>query len=509
MSSPDESFDVVIVGAGPAGCVLARRLTENPDRRVLLLEAGPDYGPDPSAWPPEMADAMSYQPDSHAWGHFHADRPADQALPLSQARVVGGSSTINSCIWLRGSAIDYDGWAARGNPGWAFTDLLPYFRRSEADPIGGPLHGTDGPVPVWRVPAADRSPVDQAMVTAAETLGFPPVADLNGHPVREPGVGPTPRNVADGRRMNAAWTYLAPVRTRPNAMLRSQVLIDRVLIERGRAVAVQAVDGRVFRGNEIIICAGAFGSPAILLRSGVGPAEDLRTHSIRVVADRPGVGSNLQDHPFLGGLQTAAVNAPHAPAATSSLPTTLKARSSQASEEIDLHLYHGQYFDAARGTWVLAMSVSLAHTQSRGQLRLSSADPLAPLAIDHRHLTEPGELEALCDGAELARDVIATPSLANMITPLPGLFPAWHDRSALRAAVRASVATTFHPSSTCRMDPSTDPGAVVDHTGRVHGVDGLRVVDASIFPTGPRANLHCTVVAVAEKLAGVIRHENL
>ncbi|MFN8662408.1 MAG: GMC family oxidoreductase N-terminal domain-containing protein [Thermomicrobiales bacterium] len=325
MSRSNKPFDVVIVGAGPAGCVLARRLTENPDRRVLLLEAGPDYGPDLSAWPAEMQDAVSYQPDSHAWRHYHVDRPAEAPLPLSQARVVGGSSTINSCIWLRGSAADYDRWAV-DNPGWAFADLLPYFRRSEADPIGGFLHGTDGPVPIWRVPATDRSPVDQAMVAAAEALGLPPIADLNGHPVQRPGVGPTPRNVADGRRMHAAWTYLAPVRTRPNATLVAQVMIDQVLIERGRAVAVQAADGQVFRGKEIILCAGAFGSPAILLRSGIGPAEHLHTHGIRVIADLPGVGENLQDHPFLGGLLAAAVHSVQAPSTPSSLPTTLKAR---------------------------------------------------------------------------------------------------------------------------------------------------------------------------------------
>lgn len=509
MSRPAESFDVVIVGAGPAGCVLARRLTEHPDRRVLLLEAGPDYGPDPSGWPPEMTDAMSYQPDSHAWGHLHVGQPARQAFPLSQARAVGGSSTINSCVWLRGSAADYDGWAAMGNPGWAFADLLPYFRRAEADPVGGSLHGADGPVPVWRVPDAARSPVDQAIVTAGETLGFSPIADLNGHPVQAPGVGPTPRNVADGKRMHAARTYLAPVRARPNAVLHSQVHIDRVLIEHGRAVAVQAVDGQVFRGKEIIICAGAFGSPAILLRSGIGPAEHLQTHGIRVTADVPGVGGHLQDHPFLGGLLTAAVSPTHAPEAKSSLPTTLKARSRQASEEIDLHCYHGQYFDAALGTWVLAVSVSLAHAQSCGNVRLRSADPLAPLDIDHRHLVKREDLEALCDGAELAGEVIATPSLARVTTPLPALFPARTDRATLRTAVRAHVSTTFHPSGTCRMGPQSDPEAVVDDAGRVYGIEGLRVVDASIFPTGPRANLHCTVVAVAEKLADTIGHGSL
>lgn len=497
--------DIVIVGAGPAGCVLASRLTEDAGRSVVLLEAGPDYGDDPFDWPIEMRDAMSYAPDSHAWDYLQAGRPADRPLPLPQARVVGGSSTINSCIWLRGSAADYDGWASMGNLGWSFTDLLPYFKRSETDPLGGPLHGTDGPVPVFRVPTVDLSAVDRAMIAAAEGLGFAAVDDLNGHVVQQPGVGPTPRNVLGGRRMHAAWTYLAAARERPNAVVIPNVTIDRVLVEDGRAAAVRAVDGRIFRGDEIILCAGAFGSPAILQRSGIGPADHLWSHDIPVLADLPGVGAGLQDHPFLGGLLAGAVDLTHAPAAKSSLPTTFKARSSQSRDEIDLHLYHGQFYDDALEAWVIVVSVSLAYAPSRGTVRLTAADPLAPLTIDHRHLAEPTELEAMCDGAELAARVIAAPPLADLITPLPGLLPKWHGRDELRKAVLTHVATTFHPSGTCRMGPATDPMAVVDHAGGVHGVNNLRVVDASIFPTGPRANLHCTVVAVAEKLADAIR----
>ena len=282
--------------------------------------------------------------------------------PLSQTRVVGGSTTINSCIWLRGSAADYDGWAAAGNPGWGFAGLLPFFRKSESDPLGIP-----------------------------------------------------------------------------------------------------------------------------------------------VVADLPGVGTGLGDHPFLGGLLLNRVLSGHAPAGASSLPTTIEARSGRASEKIDLHLYHGQFFDAERDAWVLVLSLSLAHARPQGWLRLTAADPHAPLTIDHQHLADPAELEALCDGVELVTRLVATPPLADTIEPLPALLPAWRGRDELRAAVRQHVATTFHPSSTCRMGPAADDGAVVNHLGRVHGVPGLRVADASIFPAGPRANLHCTVVAVVEKLAAAMR----
>ena len=240
----DNRFDIVIVGAGAAGCVLARRLSEDAERRVALLEAGPDYGPDPAAWPEDLRYPDEIFLESHSWGYLHAGRPVDRPLPLPRARVVGGSSTVNGCIWLRGSAADYDGWAALGNPGWSFADLLPYFQRSEADPLGGPLHGMDGPVPVQRVDEADLTPLDQAFVVTAAKLGFPWLPDLNGDLVQRPGVGPTPKNVADGVRMHAAFTYLAPARQRSNLTLIPDTLVNRVCVEDGHAVGVMTADER-------------------------------------------------------------------------------------------------------------------------------------------------------------------------------------------------------------------------------------------------------------------------
>src|SRR5215217_1902633 len=232
-------FDVVLVGAGPAGCVLARRLTEDVDRTVALVEAGPDYGADPSAWPAVFRDPTIIAPDLHAWGYLQSGRPADRPLSLARARVVGGTSTINGCIWLRGSAADYDGWAALGNPGWSFVDLLPYFRRAERDSVGGPLHGSDGPVPVFRVGEDGLTPVDRAIVEAAGALGFPHVADLNDGAAQRPGIGPSPKNVADGARMNAAFTYLAPARARRSLTLIADSLVERVCVEDGRATGVR------------------------------------------------------------------------------------------------------------------------------------------------------------------------------------------------------------------------------------------------------------------------------
>ena len=500
-------FDVVVVGAGPAGCVLANRLTEELDRSVCVLEAGPDYGPDPAGWPADLRDPTLVWYQSHSWGYQHAGRPAGRPLPLPRARVVGGSSTVNACYWLRGSAADYDGWAALGNPGWSFAELLPWFRRAEADPLGGPLHGTDGPVPVFRAAEADLTTVDRAFLAAARALGVPDQADFNGAPAQRPGVGPMPKNLAGGVRMNAAFTYLNQARARPNLTLVADVLVDRVIVQDGRAVGIRTSDGRVVGGREVVLCAGAYGSPAVLLRSGIGPPAHLQQLGIPVVADLPGVGEGLLDHPFLvpGTLQSWAIRPQHAPADRVLTQLAIKARSRQVRDEIDLHLYEGQRFDDQRGRWVLYLAVSLMDARCRGRVRLTSPDPAATLDIDHRYFSELADLDAMCDGVELALRLVATPPLAEVLEPGSGFTPPAGGRDGLRAWIRDQAGTTFHPCSTCRMGPAGDPDAVVDHAGRVHGLAGLRVADAAIFPTSPRANLHCTVVAAAEKLADAIR----
>lgn len=508
---PEATYDYLIIGGGAAGCVLAARLTEDPAVRVLLVEAGPDYGADRAAWPNEVHDPSIFWEGSHPWGYRNAPLPEGRRVHLPRARIVGGSSAINGCVWLRGSAADYDYWAAQGNPGWSFADLLPYFKRAESDPLGGSLHGEAGPIPVWRTPEVLLTPLERALAEAGAELGYEPVTDQNGMADQSPTVGPMPKNIAGGSRMSVAFTYLEMARARPNFALLPDTLIDRVLFEGSRAVGVVAADGRELRGGEVLLAGGAYSSPAILLRSGVGPAGHLNELGIPVLLDLPGVGENLMDHCAVAGVNQPYLIAPGAipPGLTFANPL-IKARSRWVDAEIDLHLYFLQHFDEDADAWLLRVAPSLQYARSTGTVRLTSRDPEAAPSIDHRYFSNERDLEALCDGVELGERVLATPPVTNYVTgPLPDHPYRWRDRDELNAFVRQRVGTSYHPSSTCKMGPAGDPLAVVDAAGRVHGLSNLRVVDASVFPYGPRCNLHFPTIAVAEKLADLLRGETL
>ena len=502
MSLDERVFDYIVVGGGPAGCVMAARLSEDAAVSVLLVEAGPDYGPTLEDWPAEIRDGVGIQAESHPWGYVLANDPRETPLALPRGKVIGGSAAINGCMWLHGSASDYDGWAAMGNPGWSFDDILTGFRAAESDPLGGEFHGTDGPIPIFRMPEASFTPVQLAVTDAALEFNFPWLNDLNGRRMQTPGIGLNPRNQREFVRMHGGITYLASARGRENLTILPNTLVDRLVLDGNTVRGVRTPDDQTFNGREVILSSGAYGSPAILLRSGIGPDDHLREMGIPVQVELPGVGEHLQDHPAITIPGPFPIRENAIPPGIVHCPVMILAQSSQSPDEIDLHIYHGQRPE--EGVWSTWVDASVQFARSEGTVRLRSADPAESLQIDHQHLSDPRDLEALCDGCEVAADIFDSAIVRTVLADEPKV-RRWRNRDELREFVRGNVGTMFHPSGTCKMGPASDPMAVVDQAGHVHGVDGLRVVDASIFPTGPRGNTHGPTVASAEVIARKIR----
>jgi len=498
-----QEYDYIVVGAGTAGCAVAARLTQHAAVRVLLLEAGSPRRTRamtvPSAWPGNLGSAAD-------WGDTSTGQSDAGPVAYPRGRALGGSSSINAMAHVRGHRAVYDGWAAGGATGWAFADLLPYFRRSErADGRDPALRGTDGPVRVGAA-AADRHPVARAFVEALTAAGYPFTDDLSGR--EQEGVAWIDLAIADGQRVSSADAYLRPVLDRPNLVVETDCLVTRLNIRHGRCTGVCYTRSGLWPAEsvsgEVILCAGAIGSPQILMLSGIGPAGPLRAAGVEPVADIAAVGANLQDHPVV--MASYASSLPLLKSKYNNGEACAAIRSELTGDYPDLHLFPillplapAGCEPPVAGGYVLAAAV--VAPDSRGTVRLASPDPQVPPLIDPGFLTDGRDLARLETGLQLVRQIAADGPFTGVrkteVWPGADVCTA----AGLRAYIRQRVGSYYHPAGTCRMGRDTDPDAVVDLELRVRGISGLRIADASVMPTIPNAHPNATVLAIAERAA--------
>lgn len=486
-------YDVLVVGAGAAGCVMAAHLAQAGSRSVALLEAGPDLRGDV---PGALRDGwrISREPD---WGYVSDPNPHGNVQNIWRNKLVGGTSW-QTRFAPRGAPGDYDEWAARGNIGWSFNEVLPYFMRLEADRDFGdaPWHGASGPIPVTRYPEFEYTEIAAAGLRAAEATGFPMVDDHN-----EPGtvgLGRMPMTTERGRRVTTADAYLGSQATPGNLTILGHSHVAEVALDATRARGVRLVDGSIVEGGHVVLCAGVYGSAPILMRSGIGPPDHLRSHGIAVRVDLPGVGANLADHPAVAidcGYRGAMRDEP-----IMHFIATFHSSSQPSSGPPDLMLWASDPEEPA----LFEIAVVLLRPRSRGKVELRSADPADSPRVQLPALSDTFDVRRLVEGHERALEIANHDDLRRLCeedaTPVaPG--------GDLVEMLRAGAFSLPHVVGTCSMGPRPEEGAVVDASGQVHGIEGLTVADASIMPDVPSGFTHLPTIMLAERLSGQLNAE--
>ena len=503
-------YDVIVVGGGSAGSVVAARMAEDPDTTVLLLEAGTDY-PDLANLPEDIQNGHTRTAEDerseHNWALRGTITEEQGEIHVAQGKVIGGGGSINGQVFLRGIPQDFDDWASWGNEEWSYTKVLPYFRKAETDlDIKDDFHGTDGPLPISRKVGETWPVIQSAFHTACLQNGFDTTDDMNG--VEPTGVGVVPMNNQKGVRMSTAITHLAPMRHHLNLTIRGNVFARKILIENRQVTGVEVESGgEVFTvgSNKVVLSAGALKSPHILMLSGIGPKDQLDEYGIDVLQNTPGVGANLRNHP-ISPISFRVKEGIKLQPDASGVRIALRYTAKGSDDSNDMMMTTSSLFSPFTGEMlpdrIGRISCVIELPAGAGFVRLNSADPAVQPKFDYRYFSHPEDMRRMRDGIRLAVKMLETDAYKNVsdgrVTPTEGILT---DDDALDLWIRQTVGSARHVSGTCKIGPDSDPMAVVDQQCRVKGLQGLWIADSSVMPQVPRANANATAIMIGERVA--------